>query len=52
MKDKKFAGIIVLCLVGLTMVVYSLIIIGHTIGYRQGFEACIEENNLYERYDK
>lgn len=26
--------------------------IASKIGYEQGFDACIEENNLYERYEE
>lgn len=34
--------------------IFSLIAFGRTIykgAYRDGFNACIEENNLYERYE-
>lgn len=24
----------------------------YSLGYEQGFDACIEENNLYERYEE
>lgn len=30
--------------------VIATVIIANRVGYEQGFNACIEENNLYERY--
>jgi hypothetical protein len=27
-------------------------IVANNIGYERGFNACIEENNLYERYEE
>ena len=42
--------------IGLVMVVCSLVAIGDAIGrqrgYEEGFRACIEENNLYDRYEE
>lgn len=35
--------------------IISLVSLGKTIyngAYKKGFNACIEENNLYERYEK
>lgn len=35
--------------------IFSLVSLGKTIyngAYKKGFNACIEENNLYERYEK
>lgn len=54
--NKRFILIITLCLVGLVVMACSLIIagdaIGHQRGYEDGFNACIEENNLYDRYEE
>ena len=41
--------------ISILALIFSLIAFGRTIykgAYRQGFDACIEENNLYERYEK
>ncbi len=50
--NKRF----VLYFIGLVMLACSLIAvgdaIGHQRGYEDGFNACIEENNLYDRYEE
>lgn len=54
--NRRFVLIITLYFIGLVMVICSLITIGDTIGYQRGYEegfnACIEENNLYDRYEE
>lgn len=54
--NKRFVLIITLYFIGLAMVICGLIAIGDTIGhqrgYEEGFRACIEENNLYDRYEE
>lgn len=54
--NKRFVLIITLYFIGLAMVIRGLIAIGDAIGYQRGYEdgfkACIEENNLYDRYEK
>ena len=54
--NRRFVLIMVLYFIGLVMVVCSLIAvgdaIGHQRGYEEGFKACIEENNLYDRYEE
>ena len=40
-------------IISLLALVMSLVSLGkmlYDIGYDRGFDACIEENNLYERY--
>ncbi len=44
---------IVSVVISIIALILSLISLGKTIyngAYKQGFNACIEENNLYERY--
>ena len=52
--NRRFVILIVLYFIGLAMMIYGLVTIGHKIGYLQGYEqgfnACIEENNLYDMY--
>ena len=39
--------------ISIVALILSLVALGKTIydgAYRQGFDACIQENNLYERY--
>lgn len=47
---------LVLCFIGLVVLVCGLIAIGdaigHQRGYEEGFNACLEENNLYDRYEE
>lgn len=54
--NRRFVLIITLYFIGLIMVICSLIAIGDTLGYQRGYEegfkACIEENNLYDRYEE
>lgn len=54
--NRRFVLIITLYFIGLIMVICSLVAIGDTLGYQRGYEegfnACIEENNLYDRYEK
>lgn len=54
--NRRFVLIITLYFIGLIMVICSLITIGDTLGhqrgYEEGFKACIEENNLYDRYEE
>lgn len=54
--NKRFVLIITLYFIGLAMVICGLIAIGdaigHQRGYEEGFNACIEENNLYDRYEE
>lgn len=40
--------------ISIIALILSLVALGRTIykgAYREGFNACIEENNLYERYE-
>lgn len=40
--------------ISIIALIISLIALGATIykdGYKEGFNSCIEENNLYERYE-
>ena len=49
MKALRIASVVI----SIIALILSLIALGKTIydgAYRQGFDACIEENNLYERY--
>lgn len=54
--NRRFVLIMTLYFIGLVMVVCSLVAIGDAIGrqrgYEEGFRACIEENNLYDRYEE
>lgn len=54
--NRRFVLIMTLYFIGLVMVVCSLVAIGdavgHQRGYEEGFNACIEENNLYDRYEE
>lgn len=54
--NKRFVLIIILDFIGLVMVMCGSIAIGdaigHQRGYEDGFNACIEENNLYDRYEE
>lgn len=41
--------------ISILALIVSLVSLGkmiYDIGYDRGFDACIEENNLYERYEK
>lgn len=53
--NRRFVLIITLYFIGLVLVIRGLIAIGEAIGhqrgYEDGFNACIEENNLYDRYE-
>lgn len=45
---------IVSVVISILALIVSLISLGkmiYDIGYDRGFDACIEENNLYERYE-
>ena len=49
MKALRIASVVI----SIIALILSLIALGKTIydgAYRQGFDACIQENNLYERY--
>lgn len=54
--NRRFVLIITLYFIGLAAVIRGLIAIGEAIGhqrgYEDGFRACIEENNLYDRYEE
>lgn len=54
--NRRFVLIITLYFIGLALVIRGLIAIGDSIGYQRGYEegfnACIEENNLYDRYEE
>ena len=54
--NRRFVLIITLYFIGLAIVIRGLIAIGDAIGYQRGYEegvnACIEENNLYDRYEE
>ena len=54
--NRRFVLIIILYFIGLAVVIRGLIAIGESIGhqrgYEDGFNACIEENNLYDRYEE
>ena len=44
---------IISVVISVMAMIFSLVALGKTIyngAYKQGFNACIEENNLYERY--
>lgn len=38
--------------VSLVLAVVAIAVATYRIGYNTGFQACIEENNLYYRYEK
>lgn len=42
---------ITISIIALVLSVIALIIAANKPGYDEGFNACIEENNLYERYE-
>lgn len=49
MKALRIASVVI----SIVVLILSLIALGKTIydgAYKKGFNACIEENNLYERY--
>lgn len=43
---------VIISLLALVMSLVSLGKMFYDIGYDRGFDACIEENNLYERYER
>lgn len=43
-------NIVLIILIITTVVVWSNI--SYHAGYKKGFDACIEENNLYNRYER
>lgn len=46
---------IVSLVISILALIVSLVSLGkmiYDIGYDRGFDACIEENNLYERYEQ
>lgn len=50
----KTLQIFIICF-SIIIFIFSLVAFGKVIydgAYKKGFEACIEENNLYERYYK
>ena len=42
---------ITISIIALIVSVIALITTANKAGYEEGFNACIEENNLYERYE-
>ena len=54
--NRRFVIFITLYFIGLILVIRGLVAIGEAIGhqrgYEDGFNACIEENNLYDRYEE
>ena len=36
--------------ISLVLVAVASLLVGLSVGYERGFDACIEENNLYENY--
>lgn len=42
--------IITITALSLALVAVVSLQVGLSVGYKRGFNACIEENNLYERY--
>ena len=42
---------VTISIIALIVSVIALIIAANKPGYDEGFDACIEENNLYERYE-
>lgn len=50
--DKLQAVAVVISILALIVSLVSLGKMIYDIGYDRGFDACIEENNLYERYEK
>lgn len=43
--------IITIIALSLALVAVVSLQVGLSVGYERGFNACIEENNLYERYE-
>jgi hypothetical protein len=43
--------IITITALSLALVAVVSLQVGLSVGYERGFNACIEENNLYERYE-
>ena len=43
--------IVAITILSLALVAVVSLQVGLSVGYERGFNACIEENNLYERYE-
>lgn len=50
-RKKMKRMIITIIILSLALVAVVTLQVGLSVGYERGFNACIEENNLYERYE-